>query len=116
MYAIITPADYWLGHPPLLTLDPSSNTRTVQRRLTRTATLDGGAVIADGGFSDADRTFTLVIRDLSRADGDTLAAIALFPTVLVAVDHGLYLARVNGYAFNGNVSSSITLWIERKII
>ena len=45
------------------------------RRLSRSATLDGGCVITDGGLSDGDRTFRYSASQLSAATLDALWAM-----------------------------------------
>jgi len=42
------------------------------RRLSRTATLDGGAVITDGGVTDADRSMDFSVARISEENRDTL--------------------------------------------
>lgn len=42
----------------MLTLDPGEDIFDVARRVSRTATLDGGVSIFDGGYSVADREFS----------------------------------------------------------
>lgn len=116
MLALLTPVDYWYGYPPLLTLDPSSDTRTMSRRMSQSSTLDGGAVVNDSGYSHADREMRLVIRDLTPAIVATLEEIAAYPLCRLALDHGLYLGRVRGYAFNGGASASVTFTVAAKIV
>lgn len=48
-------------------LDPSSKVRDFNRRVTRTATLDGNADIIDNGYAAADATFVLKIVGLDEA-------------------------------------------------
>lgn len=56
-------------------LASDSNTRSVERRVARSATLDGGAVIFDGGFSDGDRDLELQLRGPSASDTAALLAL-----------------------------------------
>ena len=42
--------------------DGDSNFIDSSRRVSRTKTLDGGCLIVDGGFTDADRTFTVTTK------------------------------------------------------
>lgn len=114
--ALLTPVDYWFGEPPWLTLDASSDTRTRQRRVSRSATLDGGCLINDGGYAEADRELRLAVRGLSRADAAVLEAIAAFPLCHLALDHGLYRGVVSGYAFNGGATAALTFLVTARII
>jgi len=36
----------------------------ISRRISRSATLNGGAIIVDNGYAPSDATFTIVIRDI----------------------------------------------------
>ena len=116
MWATITPAAYWFGHPVWLRLSPASAVTARERRLSRSPTLDGGAVFNDGGFSEADRTFTLLARDLTPAQVADLEAILAYPQVRVSLPAGLFLARTKDFGFSGAAESRITLWIESRII
>lgn len=51
-----------------LKIAEDSEFKVNSRRVSRTSTLDGGACIVDGGFCDADRTFTVNYWDLSSDD------------------------------------------------
>jgi hypothetical protein len=35
MHALLTPVDYWFGHPPRLVITPDSDLRTLARRLVK---------------------------------------------------------------------------------
>jgi hypothetical protein len=64
----------------------------VSRRCTRTATLDGGAVVDDSGYSAADRSHTVKTRD----DTGELAAwaeriVKTYSTVGIATRYGYFI-------------------------
>jgi hypothetical protein len=111
----ITPVAYWYGDPPALTLKAESDTRTMSRRMSRSPTLDGSAVINDGGYSDADRSFTLQFESLTQSNVTALEAIAALGPCHCALDHGLYLGYIKDYAFNGPDSSTLTFWVTQRI-
>ncbi len=115
MIAILSPADYWFGHPPVLDLAPSSGTTARDRRLTRTPTLDGGAVFADGGWSEADRVLTLDIRGLDATTSAILAEIAAYPVQRLSLAHGLYEGRVKSHVLAGAKESSLVFWVSSKL-
>lgn len=116
MLAILTPTSFWFGHPPVLRLDPgASDLRSWTRRLSRTATLDGGAVVTDGGFCQADRSLVLAIRDLTAADADALEAIAAYPECYLACDRGLFRGQVRDLALNGAATARVTFWVGAQI-
>jgi hypothetical protein len=76
-------------------LSPLADTsiRDMERRLTRTKTLDGGVVITDGGYSVGDRTLDIVVTS-ERELALSLAALledALW--VIVSTEEGCYLAK-----------------------
>jgi hypothetical protein len=68
------------------------------RRLSRTATLDGGAVITDGGLSEADRTFEFTVKNVPEYIRDALWALFLRESrVHLACPEGVfagYLQRI----------------------
>lgn len=60
---ILTSSLFDANSPIILDEDPgASSLRLANRRLTRVATLDGGAVIQDGGYTHADRDLTIVVK------------------------------------------------------
>lgn len=113
--AYLTPVTYWFGHPPALHLAQSSDTNARDRRMTRTPTLDGGAVIHDGGWSEADRTMTLNIRHLSQEDAATLQQIAAYTEQHLALADGLYRGRVKSHVLNGAAEARLTFWVTEKL-
>lgn len=115
MHAILTPVDYWFGHPPRLNITPDSDLRTLARRLTRTATLDGDAVVTDGGYCQADRTITLEIRDLTRADADALEEIAARDACVLSLPTGCYRGVVQGLTLNGGETARLTFWVSTRL-
>jgi len=77
---------------------PGSSEDNYSRRVTRTATLDGGVAISDRGYSDGDRTLTYRYRPVSR-DHDNRAKrlLRLHPTVQVSTPDGVYLAAPQSF-------------------
>jgi hypothetical protein len=74
------------------------NNRQGSRRLSRTATLDGGVWINDGGYCDGDRDFT--VQELNA----TIEAIEFaqrvvesYNLVTISTDHGVYSAAPSTY-------------------
>lgn len=97
----------------LLEANPADSTlRQNRRRYTRTATLDGGVAITDGGWSDGDRTLTLALHP-RQLTPETLAAIdalrASSPRVTVATDEGVFEALLERYSLGANPSLSFAL-------
>ena len=83
-------------------------------RVQRVATLDGGSVITNHGFSHCDRTFRIVA-GMSRAE-----VLAL--QQMIGAGGLLYLSCVEGY-FSGVISrfvpgngvASITFWVKERL-
>lgn len=72
---------------------PDSDLAGLQRRVNRVATLDGGAVFNDFGFSHADRTITLVFKPADAAQVENVQRLLrIYPKITVSVPDGLYLA------------------------
>ncbi len=115
MMGILSPATYWFGHPPVLDLAPASGTTARDRRLTRSPTLDGGAVFSDGGWSEADRTLTLTLRGLDAATSATLAEIAAYTEQRLSLSHGLYAGRVKSHVLAGGNESQLVFWVSSKL-
>lgn len=98
-----------------LDLDPNTSFGTPRRRMNRVATLDGGAVFNDAGYSEADRTIKLVWPVTS---AETEAAIerlvTLYAQLHVSTPRGFYLAAPELYT-PGAATSSLTLLVVRKL-
>lgn len=114
-YAVLTPAAFWFGHPPRLTLADGSDTQARARRLTRTPTLDGGAVVYDGGLAEADRTFTLSVLNLTAAEADSLREIAAYPLHGIALDHGYYEGYIQSHVLAGRPEGNLVFAVTRKL-
>ncbi|WP_252178353.1 hypothetical protein [Endozoicomonas sp. 4G] len=115
MIAYLTPTTFWFGEPPQLDIDPASDTRTRTRRMTRSATLDGDAVVNDGGYSEADRALSLQLRGLTLDQADMLAEIAAYPLCRLSLDHGLYEGRVKDHQLSSPTRARLTFWVSRRI-
>ena len=70
----------------LLTLKPgTANLGDTARRVSRVATLDGGASIIDGGYTVTDRTISLDISDQTRETIDALKYLCANHTALIVL-------------------------------
>lgn len=97
-----------------LDVNPSSLVGTVQRRNNRIATLDGGAVLNDFGFSEADRTITLEWSIKDKATEDlVLRFVKLYSKVRLSMPEGLFLASVFSYTQNEDESSMVLEVLEK---
>ena len=102
------------GHVELDVL-PSSAADDRRRRINRVATLDGGAVFSDAGFSHADRTITL----RWMADDATQAAAVqrmaeLYTRLVLSIDGAVYSVAPDLYT-PGLPEARLTLLVASKL-
>jgi hypothetical protein len=91
-------------------LDTTANLFTQSRRVSRTATLDGSAIIEDLGYSVADRTLTLAVRGLSRSDADNLERMVQGNTrLVVSSDAGIFSCAISNYNYSDGVATLTAL-------
>ena len=77
---------------------PSSADTERRRRVNRVATLDGGAVFNDGGFSHADITVDLVWRTTSAViDAAVLRLVGSYTRLQISIGGAMYLAVPETY-------------------
>jgi len=88
----------------------SSDLNNASARVTRTATLDGGAVIIHSGFSHGDRTLRIDAR-IDKTNGDNLWSLYKNETFfLVSFKDGLFLAAIGSLNVdNGRADMSILI-------
>lgn len=78
----------------------NSNTRTKQRRVNRSKTLDGGVYIDDLGYADGDRTLTLSA-DVDEDTEDRLFNILENHSLIwVSLHDGAFTAVMNSVSMN----------------
>ena len=80
----------------ILDIDESkSNLRAASRRVSRAKTLDGGVVIVDSGFAHGDRTPVIIVKNVSRAQADTITAFHQNNSIInLSMDDGFYSAVI----------------------
>lgn len=70
----------------------SSDFDTMERRVSRVKTLDGGVVINDGGFAHGDRTITIAWKISSAAEYDAVKyLVETYAQLRVSLRDGVYL-------------------------
>ena len=80
----------------------NSDLRTVTRRVSRSQTLDGGAVIDDAGFSDGDRTIVFSIRQCTEIQYTTLEQfVELYERLLLATVDGVFYGSIEQMSVRG---------------
>jgi hypothetical protein len=98
--------DGWLSVQPLGPIEDQ-----IRRRVSRTATLDGGAAVSDRGFSHADRTFVITYRPKSRDDeARARRLVELHAKVTVSTSEGVFLAVPQNFEA-GELEHRITVLI-----
>lgn len=75
----------------------------LKRRVSRIATLDGGAIIIDGGLSDSDRSFLLECAD---SDSEMQAELETFARIdgeiRMSIAEGVYAGKVEFVRSSGS--------------
>lgn len=94
---------------------PSQTDGETRRRVARVATLDGGAVVNDAGFSEADRTIELKWKTGAAAYEYLIERLVKFYTrVNISSMSGFYEAAVESYSVRGG-ESSLRLLVLSKL-
>jgi len=92
-----------IGHVLINADRKGSSIGELSRRVSRTATLDGGCAIYDTGLSHADRTFTVAARVDAAAEAALKRLQAYYSLIGIAMPDGYYqgvierLQCVDGY-------------------
>lgn len=92
----------------------ASTTRDLTRRATRTATLDGAAVLNDLGFSDSDRTITVNVFADESLDSTLNNMVKYYSTVYLYMGADVFLANPKRLSYVRNGSVTLTLEIITK--
>lgn len=101
MIALAAP-QFSLSGALVLTADAKSRVADRSRRVSRTATLDGGVTILDRGYTHGDRTFSIVGTGISRADVDAVAALLEdWSLLVVSTREGCFLGAPSTLTYDG---------------
>jgi len=98
-------------------VDPQALERmnTGARRATRTKTLDGAAVVYDAGFSVADLTYTITVRENGTNIGDWFALmVKTYNLVLITTDGGAFEAVPSKWSAEDGNATIEFLVMEQK--
>ncbi len=93
---------------------PQSGLPEQRRRINRIATLDGGAVVNDFGYADADATLTLTWPTTAATHAAVQRLVRLHGTVRVALASGVFMAAVDAYT-PGPAESSLVLFVTERL-
>jgi len=91
MTVTLSPTVFDVDGGVTIPLGPGSDLRTFTRRIQRSATLDGGAVVVDNGYSPADRTFTIDLQKLTKEQFDRVAEMVRdYGELVAATSEGVF--------------------------
>lgn len=89
--------------------------RKGERRISRTATLDGNVLVADLGFADGDRTLTAIELDATEAAVNFAQyLVENYSLINATTEDGAYEVAPKSYSVD-NGKLSLTLLVNRKI-
>jgi hypothetical protein len=99
-----------------LTVDPAATKfEECQRRVSRTATLDGGCLIFDNGYSDSDRTIAIGFLDMTTAQEDSLRYLfQTYPLLYLAAPAGFFLGAIERMTIN-NGKGTISFLVKENL-
>jgi hypothetical protein len=114
MMISICPREFSATHL-LLDALPTTNLRQAERRMSRTATLDGSVAITDGGWADGDRTLIVNLRPSAMTAQlvEQIETVKGFLRVSVAFDEGVFEALLQRY--NLGSTPTLTLAVASKL-
>lgn len=99
----------------LLTRVFKSDLDSGSRRVTRTATLDGGVALADMGYAHGDRTLRLVAGGVTRETVEQAAYLQRnYPLLLVATMEGVFLGAIESLSVRGG-DLSLNYLVKEKL-
>lgn len=94
---------------------PASALRGASRRVTKTATLDGGVSVSDTGSTDADRDLVVIVPDATLAQIERASRlVSIYPLVSVSTGEGAFEGIPERYSVSGN-QLSLTISLTRRI-
>ncbi|VVS95357.1 hypothetical protein [Desulfoluna spongiiphila] len=102
--------------PPFVVEElPSSSHGTLNSRVSRVATLDGGSVMVNSGVSESDRTITIEA-EITEAQGIALEAMrARSPLVNMSTRNGFYYGAIDGISYDNGVLK-LTFLVRAKSV
>ena len=94
---------------------PGSDLSASTRRVTRTATLDGQAVIIDNGYTSADSTLAIEAA-LTEAEAQRLHHLMqIYPEIIASTPEGCYLGVIESVRQGRDGSIAISFLIQRTL-
>lgn len=94
---------------------PGSDLSASTRRVTRTATLDGQAVIIDNGYTSADSTLAIEAT-LTEAEAQRLHHLMqIYPEIIASTPDGCYLGVIDSVRQGRDGRLAISFLIQRTL-
>jgi hypothetical protein len=114
MINVISAREFDLSGWVELHVKAPAETGEVRRRVNRVATLDGGSVVNDGGFADADRTLDLTWQPTSSATEAAVEyLVRTYAQVNVSTRAGFFRAIPATYTPGSDESTMRMLVLEK---
>jgi hypothetical protein len=93
----------------------SSERGETARRVTRVATLNGGAEFNDFGFTESDRTIRIrFVPESAAQEAAVIRLVQTYSRITVSGPDGLFLAAPQSYNPSDS-ASTLTLLVDRKL-
>jgi len=93
---------------------PTTSDGETKRRVTRSSTLDGGSVINDGGYTEADRIVMLRWQPTVAAHDAVTRLMQLYSLINVGTRSGVYQAALDTYT-PGTDEATLRLLVLSKL-
>ena len=94
---------------------PGSDLSASTRRVTRTATLDGNAVIIDNGYTAADSTLAIEAWLTESEEQRLQRLMRIYPEIIAATPEGCYLGVIDSVRQGGDGRTHVSYLIQRTL-
>ena len=94
---------------------PASDLSASTRRVTRTATLDGNAVIIDNGYTSADSTLAIDAWLTETEQQRLQHLIQICPEIIATTPEGCYLGVIDSVRQGGDGRTQVSYLIQRTL-
>ena len=94
---------------------PGSDLSASTRRVTRTATLDGNAVIIDNGYTAADSTLAIEAWLTKTEEKRLQHLIQIYPEIIATTPEGCYLGVIDSVRQNGDGRMQVSFLVQRTL-
>ena len=94
---------------------PGSDLSASTRRVTRTATLDGNAVIIDNGYTAADSTLAIEAWLTESEEQRLQRLMRIYPEIIATTPEGCYLGVIDSVRQNGDGRMQVSFLVQRTL-